>query len=269
MIKISQSLIKDFKKYFYKKNGGGNYEGNNCGLLLKAKYIDKIVFEPPSDSMKEGIYFEYLATGSLPKSGEVPQPVYTQRGELTAAYKRVVESSLFFKEIINHYGIKIIEKGYTIENEDMICTIDILAEWNNQVCIIDTKWSGLIDDKWSELGWNTDSLPSKQNLMLQGVHYKYLVNDVMGIDAPFYFFVFNSKDSADMKIINQEVDPDYFETHKSEVYKIKGLIENEIKQGFTAFPNYRNCRECPLKDTCTEKEEFPKPITVYYGGEEI
>ena len=51
--KISQSLMKDYVKYLNKQE---------CGLLFKAKYIDKNVDSPPSAAMKLGIYFEYLST---------------------------------------------------------------------------------------------------------------------------------------------------------------------------------------------------------------
>ena len=267
-MKISQSIMKEFKKYFYSAYSDSykNYEGNNCGLLFKAKYIDKILVTEPSASMAEGIYFEYLATGSLPRSGVVPMPERTQKGELTAGYKRVAESAAFFKKLIEHYGIKILNVGYVLQTDTMTGTLDLIAEWDGEPCIIDLKWSGLLEDKWSELGWNTDSLPTKENLMIQGVHYKILALEAMGLDMPFYFWVFNSKDSTDMKIIRQEVDEDQYEQHKLDVLKMQELIDAEIKKGFKALPNYKNCKDCQLRDTCTEKHEFPVPVTVYYGS---
>ena len=105
-MKISQSLMKEFRKYFYASRSSEKmYEGNNCGLLFKAKYIDKTLITPPSDSMAEGIYFEYIATGAIPRTG-IPEPERTMKGELTAAYKRAVEAAEFFKEIIEHYDIE-------------------------------------------------------------------------------------------------------------------------------------------------------------------
>ncbi len=65
-MKISQSLLKALLSY---KNG------DECGLIFKAKYIDsRFELFPPSDAMNLGAWFEYLATGAIPKNGAVPQP---------------------------------------------------------------------------------------------------------------------------------------------------------------------------------------------------
>ena len=64
--------MKDYVKYLNKQQ---------CGLLFKAKYIDKNVDTPPSAAMKLGIYFEYLCTGQLPRNGIKPLPETTLKGE--------------------------------------------------------------------------------------------------------------------------------------------------------------------------------------------
>lgn len=258
--------MKDFKGYYSAKyNPHKIQQGNYCGLLFKAKYIDKSIFIPPSDSMREGIYFEFLATGALPRDGKIPIPDRTQKGELTAPYKRAEQAAVFFKKLIEHYKIKILEKGYVVQNDDIIGTIDILAEWDGIPVIIDLKYTGLIDDKWNDLGWNTDNLPTKDNLMIQGVHYILLGREVLGQDMPFFYFIFNNKDSEDVKIIKQQNDEDIYERHKADVESIKNLIEEEIKEGFKAFPYYRNCKDCPIKLQCDKKELYPSYTTVYYG----
>jgi hypothetical protein len=268
-MKISQSLMKEFRKYFYASRSSDKmYEGNNCGLLFKAKYIDKTLITPPSDSMAEGIYFEYMATGSVPRTG-IPEPERTMKGELTAAYKRAVEAAEFFKEIIEHYDIKILEKSYLLQNENMTGLLDLLVEWDGAPAIIDLKYSGLMEDKWSDLGWNTDALPTKENIMIQGVHYSLLARDVLGMDLPFYFWVFSSKDPQDMKIIKQQIDEDYFQQHYADVLKTQELLKKEIEIGFKPISSYKNCKNCPLKETCPERTLFPKPVTIYYSGPQI
>lgn len=255
-LKISQSMMKSYQDYKNKKE---------CGLLFEAKYIKKNIETPPSPSMKEGIYFEYLATGALPRNGIVPQPEKDSKGNITAAYKRIEESAKFFKEIIKHYKIKIIKIGYSLENEYMKGIIDIFAEWDGMKIFIDTKYSGLLDDKWNELGWETESLPMKDKLMIQGVHYKILGKDCLGEDnIPFLYFVFSSKDPRDMKIIFQNVDPDKIAKHKEDVLRVREEILGWIKKGFTAYPEYRRCRECPLFETCPEKQAIPEIIKVDY-----
>jgi hypothetical protein len=183
-----------------------------CGVLFKANYIEKDpeAQRPPSDAMKVGIYFEYLCTGALPKSGQIPEPemVYkgTAREKMSAPYERAIQSSEIFKNIISHYGIKIKSVGLNLESPEygMSGVVDIHAEWNGKDCFIDLKYSGLIDDKWNEMGWDTESLHMKDSLMIQGVHYKILAREVLGIDdIPFYYFVFSSQDPNNVKIILQ------------------------------------------------------------------
>jgi len=254
--KVSQSLIKGFTDYLNDKE---------CGLLFKAKYLDKIVESKPSDAMKEGIYFEYLCTGGLPRNGEIPQPDRLKSGELTVAYKRAEEASKLFKRIISHYKIKILKIGYVLGDEEKNGILDILAEWNGEKVIIDLKYSGLIDDKWNEMGWETESLSMKDSLMIQGVHYKILAKDILGIeDIPFYYFIFNSKDPSDMKIIRQNVDGDKFFFHRTAIDKVKEQIEKELFTGFKPLPDYRRCKDCPLFEKCEVKAEFPLITEVYY-----
>jgi hypothetical protein len=254
-MKISQSMMKSYVDYL---------NGKECGLLFKGKYIDKNVESEPSQAMKEGIYFEYLATGGLPRNNQVPEPDRTAKGELTAPYKRVEEASQLFKKIFDHYQIKINKVGYSLDTEDMTGIMDIWAEWEGKPCIIDLKYSGLIDDKWNDIGWDTESLPMKDSLMIQGVHYKILVKEALGLDVPFYYFIFNSKDPSDMKIIKQTTDPDKYALHKEQVKKMKKSIERELENGFKAISDYRKCKDCPLFSNCEQKTEYPTINEVYY-----
>lgn len=267
-MKISQSMMKELTDYILIANpdvakSATSYK--NCGLYFKAKYIDKLdLKEEPSAAMKEGIYFEYLCTGGLPRDGRVPEPERTTKGLLTTAYARAEEASKLFKKIISYYKIKILKTGYVVSTEDMTGIIDIWAEWEGKTCIIDLKYSGLIDDKWNELGWDNDTLPNKDSLMIQGVHYKILAKEALGLDVPFYYFVFNSKDATDMKILEEIVDPDKIEWHKENVKKVKNYLLRRLDEGFKAFPDFRWCKDCPLFATCDQKHEYPQITKIYY-----
>jgi hypothetical protein len=254
-MKISQSMMKSYVDYL---------NGKECGLLFKGKYIDKCVETIPSSAMKEGIYFEYLCTGGLPRNGQVPEPEKTAKGTLTAPYQRVVEASHLFKKIFEHYDIKIEKVGYSLDSDNMTGIMDIFGEMNGKKCIIDLKYSGLIDDKWNDIGWDTESLPMKDSLMIQGVHYKILVKEVLGLDVDFYYFIFNSKDPSDMKIIKQTTDPDKYALHKQQVARMQRSIENEIEKGFKATPDYRVCKDCPMFANCSERAEYPSVQEVFY-----
>lgn len=256
IVKISQSMMKSYVDYL---------DGKECGLLFKGKYIDKNVETTPSPAMKEGIYFEYLCTGGLPRNGIPPEPEKTVKGFLTTPYERAKQAAELFKKVFAHYDITIKKIGYVISTEDMTGIIDIYAEWDGEDCIIDLKYSGLIDDKWNELGWDIESLPMKDSLMIQGVHYKLLAQEALGIaDIPFYYFIFNSKDPYDMKIVRQNIDKDKLYFHKSNVQKMKASIEKDLVSGFKAMPDYRTCKDCPLFSTCPSRAEYPLITEVYY-----
>ena len=259
---ISQSLIKAYVDYLNQKE---------CGTFFKARYIDK---DPdaegePSDAMKLGIYFEYLCTGALPKNGQIPEPEYVYKGKpnerLAVSYERVQESATIFKKIIETYNIKILEVGKVVVVDGMSGVLDILAEWDGQKVIIDLKYSGLIDDKWNEMGWDLDTIHTKDSLMIQGVHYKLLMNKKDGIeDIPFYYFVFSSNDPNNVKIIKQEVDPSKMQSHVVAIENITSKLKDNLEYGFTSYPSLKKCSTCPISDKCSDKAEVPLISEIYY-----
>ena len=266
MFKISQSFIKAYTDYKM---------GKECGVFFKARYIDKDpdTQTPPTDAMKAGIYFEYLCTGALPKSGIVPEPEISYKGQarekISEPYMRAIESSKVFKRIIKSFGITIKSVGTYLEaniNGIIINGItDIIAEWHGQDVIIDLKYSGLINDKWNEMGWDIDSLPQKQSLMVQGVHYQLLGDYALGKpNMPFYFFVFSSTDPNDVKIINEEVDATRVQNHVVSLHNIHEYVTNDLKNGFTPTPSLSKCSKCPIAHKCQHKTDLPKSETVTF-----
>jgi len=260
--KISQSLMKSYVDYLNEKE---------CGLFFKARYIDK---DPdcqtePTDAMKAGIYFEYLCTGALPRNGIIPEAEYVYKGKpnqkLSAPYERVIQSSENFKKIIKHYNIEIISVGLYLQDDYKNGIIDIEANWNGKKVFIDLKYSGLVDDKWSEMGWETESLHMKDSLMIQGVHYKLLAKDCLGIDdIPFYYFVFSSQDPENIKIIEQVVDESKSQAHVVAIDNILNKIEKDMQHGFKAYPSMPKCSKCPISFKCQSKIDYPLIQQVYY-----
>lgn len=242
-----------------------------CGLFFKARYIDK---DPdaetePSDAMKVGIYFEYLCTGALPKNKIVPEPDVVYKGKpnekLAAPYERVVASAENFKRIMDFYSIDIKSVGLYLEHEEINGVVDIHAEWGGKDVFIDLKYSGLIDDKWSEMGWDLESLHMKDSLMIQGVHYKLLAEKCLGItDIPFYYFVFSSSDPNNIKIIKQEVDESKAQAHIVAINNVLGKINKDLQYGFKPYPSMLKCSKCPLNKKCPSAIDYPLIDEVYY-----
>jgi hypothetical protein len=261
MINISQSFLKEFAEY---------KSGNTCGLQVKAKYIDGIKF-PSTDTMEYGNAFEYFATGSIPRDGHIPEieKVYvgTKRESVSVQYQKIIESAELFKKTIQHYDIQIIDTGRVCTQDGMTGIMDIVAKWNDRVCIIDTKYSGLINDRWSDYGWNLDMLPERHNLMLQPVQYKILLSKELGCepeDIDFYFFVFSSKEVMDVKLIKVNVDELTIANHLTTVEWVKTELEKPIDKVFKAKPELKRCFECPIKDNCKFKIEVPHIDEIAY-----
>lgn len=257
--KISQSLMKSYVDYL---------NGKECGKLFKAMYIDKDpeAQMPPSDDMRLGIFFEYLCTGALPRDGKTPEPDVVYKGKsnekLSAPYERAIESAKLFKKIIEHYNIEILEIGRVLSTNEENGILDILAKWNGELCIIDLKYSGLIDDKWNERGWDLESLHMKDSLMIQPVHYKYLANKCLNVDdIPFYFFVFSNSDINNVKIIKAEVDESKMQSHIVALQNIKSKLATDK---FIAHPTLKKCSKCPISHKCESKIDYPLIDEVFY-----
>jgi hypothetical protein len=258
--KISQSLIKNYTDYKREKQ---------CGLLFEALYITKTHQSVPSAAMKLGIYFEYLSTGGLPRDGKIPVPETKKTKDgivLTDDYTRAAASAALCKEMFRYYGVDIKSVGQSLSTDTMTGILDIRAEIMKKPVFIDLKYSGLIDNKWDELGWDTESLPMKDGIMIQGVHYKILGKDVLGYDdVPFFYWVFDSKNPNNGKIIKQNVDPDRIAQHRELVVQVRKKLAVDINKGFKAYPNFGRCNKpCPLRDTCKHAAQVPLVEEVSY-----
>lgn len=262
--KISQSFLKDFNDYMGKKL---------CGLKLKAKHFDNVEF-PSSEAMDLGNYFEYLATGSLPRNGKVPYPRIsykgTKRETIATPYARANQSAELFKKIAKAYDIKIEEVGLKLESKYKNGILDIWGSMGGRPCIIDLKYSGLIDDKWAETGWDVESLHYKERLLVQAIQYKMLIKENLDIDYSdfdFYFMVFSSKEVYNVKFIRINIDEDCYNVHENHVVSIYKKIQSmNVEKDFKAYPSLKSCHNCPLYDTCEEKSDLPLIEDVYYGG---
>lgn len=268
-IYINQSLVKDLVKY---------QNGTLCGLVFTNKWILN-QFGGGTKSNSLGHYFEYLCTGALAKGeSEAPKPEYTKKGELSADFELARKQSIFFHELMTKYGIKLISAGdKVLADEKWIGTLDILAQWESignyidfefgednpeKKVIIDLKYSGLLEDKWSEFGWNTDTLPKKQGTMLQAKHYKFLFWKKYGFNPPFLFFVFDTKEVGKVKVINVDIEDWELEQHEVFLEKAKKYFEHQMKIGFEPKPKYDSCIKCKYANWCNFKVTTPPVITI-------
>jgi len=254
---LSQSLLKAYVDY---------YDDNvrECGLKIRKQYFEKLP-TPSSEAAKLGIYFEYKATDYVREGDPIPQPkmVYagTSKEKFAVDYERAADSALLFKDIVQKHNIEIITTGEYMSFDGSSGISDIRAKWKGEECIIDLKYSALIDDKWNEYGWHTESLVYKSKQLLQPIHYKYLVKNTMGVeDIPFYYFIFSSKDPKKAKIIKTNIQQEHIQLHEDVfVPKMKSYIDFHYNNPdkLEARPNYIRCLECPFYDNCDKKAEVP------------
>lgn len=261
--KISQSLLKSLTAY---------HDDNikDCGKKIIYQYFERLPTKS-TDVMKLGIYFEYKCTGFAPNPDEVPQPekvyVGTSKEKISADYERADRSALLYKDILRHHKIEIVGYAKRLEYDGCNGLLDVIAKFNGEDCIIDLKYTALIDDKFNEFGWHTASLQYKSSLLIQPVHYKWLARKVYGKDYPFYFFIFSSKNEEDAKIIRTNIQEEHIDLHEEVVIKkAKQYVDYYFNnpERLEARPNYNRCRGCSYFEICDKKATLPTIEDIYY-----
>lgn len=261
---LSQSLLKAYVDYYDENTNG-------CGVELRKRFFEKIP-TPSSDAQKLGIYFEYMATGYHQENQPLPVAEIVYKGmpkeKMSVEYERATKSAMLFKEMISQHNIEIIKYGEYMCYEECSGISDIYAKWNGEDCIIDVKYTALFDDKFSEYGWHTESLPFKSKLLLQPIHYKWLIRKLKGIeDIPFYFFIFSSKDPEKVKIIKVNIQEEHINLHDEiTIEKMKKYITFHFNNPskLEARPSYLKCKQCSYFDNCEFKATVPLIEEVYY-----
>jgi hypothetical protein len=293
--KITQSFIKDFRSYL---------GGNECGHIIKAKYIDDQMLENEEPgAMELGAYFEFIAFGNLPKDGKTPVPLYMQSKDIVAKieantkagkdphdglevkhmyaeYRKAHVAADQIKAYLKLMGLQVIGKGEKITKSGVIDgseepmefegTLDLRVRttkklkfsngftWNiGNEFIIDLKYSGLIGDHvpWkNKHGWVWSPVQREYH-GTQAKQYQYL-SDMM-----VYFWVTQSNqkegDLPNMKLFRAEVSEAQILAHVVEGKYLYKQFKFHSGTGFVARPSLQKCNECPLRDTCKDRQLYP------------
>lgn len=265
---LSYSLINAFWQYS---------RGEECGILYKAIYLDKMHTRPPSEAMQIGIYGEYKMTGQLPRSGEIPLPKLTKRGEavgkyqgeITAKYKHVEGQVINYNNAIERYDVKIKETGKVVEIQKKRYKIkgifDLFVEIDKKPVIIDIKLTGLIDDKWNDYGWATEKIIWKKHIILQAKMYKLLGRELGIEDCTFQYWVFANNNPVDFKILEMNIPPDLINELDADFDSQYDTISFQYEMDtFEAIPDVRRCSNCPIQD-CKHRIIVPniKIVDIY------
>lgn len=280
--RITQSLIKTMQAY---------QREEECGLIVREKFVNDRIFEEPDGSMALGSFFEFKATGALPKSGIEPKPEMMSSGkDMTVKYRIALKNAVRLKGnpemgipgMLSEMGLKIIAvqkrivKGrfegtldlivMVVKNHRFVQQTDdpenpIIIRWRKgDKMVFDLKYSGLLDDRWSKHGWAWSPI-QKDYHGIQAKQYSFLS------DLPVYFLVFQSNNSeseiSDVRLFHVPVTKEDIEEHIIKANEYWGQFEVMVKADlFKPHPEIKRCHKCPLKDDCKWKRTFPHPMTV-------
>lgn len=227
------------------------YESGACGLQIEHE-LKKPSF--PSAVMRLGIYFEYLVTGTPPRSGVIPEPERTATGkkELTAPYKVVTNQAERVKTYLKRMGISY-EAGLWRTNSklmigahlDLVGSSAVLGEF-----VMDLKYSGNVDDKWSNYGWMWTEQQRIYN-GIQAIHY-HLVTGL-----PFYYLVAESKEKGAVKLFKTEFSDGAIENHLRLIDRTRDFLQ-EMKLGLNPAPEVTRCETCPIYENCNHRAIYPE-----------
>lgn len=265
---ISQSMIKDVRNYM---------DGQECGHLVRVKWIDGKLLDNSTASMRLGCYFEYILTGALPKDGKIPQPEYMASvvkkngGAVTGLkiedmyepYRRAHEAANRVKQYLQIMGLELVKAGFKIRKGRFEGTIDAIFKATKKIVMadghvikkgeqiaVDIKYSGLIEDKWSIHGWQW-SPHQKRYHGTQAKQYHFLTG------LPLYFLVVSSSKEFDVKFFRTHIDEHAVEAHISEGNNMREKLDFYNSIGFEPRPELKRCMDCPLFEGCKDRHEFP------------
>jgi hypothetical protein len=253
---VSQSMIKAMLEYKAKEL---------CGLVLESKYVTGTFPNDGDDSpeKKLGRYFEFILTGSMGRHGQ-PVAEYTASGmkkherlrleeDMTAHYQLAHKNARRVKEYFKKMKIKILpdQVNVHIQRGGMEGTIDLIVMYRGVRVVIDVKYSGLIGDKWSKMGW---TMTDEQKVYhgIQAHQYHYLASGI-----PFFFLVVSSKNEDDIEFIEAEFTDFSLEQH----HELVNFARKELKFGmdfkFTPYPELVRCKKCAIREGCAFRQEVP------------
>lgn len=243
-MKISQSLIKDWLAYKRREV---------CGSVIKSRWIDKTWVREWQDSetMALGRYFEFLINGERPsgyKSDPEPKK-YKTKDQLLAPYELAHKKADQVKELMKNTGLEIVSGQKYFERDDLEGTCDLICDFKGEMVVVDIKYSGLIDDRWSKFGWNWSD-EQKIEHGIQAKQYAYIT----GYD--FYFLVVSSGKDKEVRLFKPIITPEMLENHKNLAYQTrKELTEAHMTGSLVDYPSHGRCGSCPIRKNCDNRAE--------------
>lgn len=240
-MKLSQSLIKEILK------------PDHCPKQIFYSFVDGKELICPSENMKLGRYFETELLGSC-RGGEKQEAKMVKDG-ISKPYADCKELVDFAKEVFERLGIDIFkgESQVYIESEHLSGNIDHInsdIQIPSTKALYDVKWTATDeDDRWN--GWADPE--SKQDAIIQAVHYSLLYFEKYGQFIPFYFLVFGK--SRWVKVIQFKITKWRLEKYKETLADASQTIRMYANENYKGNGSFNKCLACPFYDICPDKAE--------------
>lgn len=248
-IYLTQSAIKN---YLYLK------QGRLCPRqFYQSLFRDDAIIRDNS-SISAGKRFEYELTGALERDGSIPNQLLTgKRGVVSLEQERISKNALAARQTLEKHGfdcdtwsisLKITEQG-------LKGLLDIVAlDKDDNICVIDIKYSGLIDNKYEDIAWNVsypnrdNFIANNQNATIQAVHYKLLADLHYEEDCKFYYAIFDSRPGKEGEclIIEMQITQDAIKKHLALCKEVIEYI-NDMNP-LTTKPKFSLCQKCGVVD---------------------
>lgn len=240
-----------------------------CPASFYAIYIAKTIKSEPSLAMLKGSYFEGLCLGSSGKGEIISDLPRLKSGEKSVDQQRIEKQAEVFKQMCIDRPIVVMQKQLqlTVEyNKDYdltgIIDFDGTIDGEETISMFDLKLTGSIYHEHREGQFGPWSWEFPYNMdFTQAFMYNYLYSEMHQVNAPFYYLVFDYKPESEYKIIRKKIEKmhilELMETIRKGIEKIEFHQASEWEYN----PIYKNCIQCPLKNTCPVKN-LQKPVSV-------
>ena len=261
-INISQSLIKELRKE------------NFCPKRIEASYI--LGMEGyTTDNQLKGNYFEYKTLESPDKFGKIPELPKLKNGSTSAEEIRILEQvEAFNKHKDNEkFKIDILAKNISlaVNYKDVTLTgrLDFIGKIHykqtNKIAnlIGDLKLTGEFQS-YGDFSWNRpEFMDHTQAIMYQFLVNNYLKDDTINdinklldknLETHFIYFVYDYSTKKQYSFIKVLYSSMREAELKEDIRKTQIAMLEMQEQGYPYNPSYDDCKKCPLKYSCTERQ---------------
>lgn len=292
-LSISQSLIKDWRDYETGDFCGLLFDAlwisrthriePNMTMLL-GKWFEYLALGPWKKDMGQYFMEGMKAAGkkAVDQWDEILQNPWGEsepadvEAHFTSKFVNLYYQAIHLRTTFKAYGIepiKIQEKVITDMGRiwrrtmvwDVYAQVNAMPDPNKpgktlppHKAIIDTKATGLIDDRWKPYGWDVPSLIYRDKILVQPIDYldQVRLHEDLEVEA-FYFFVHSNTNDSSRKIVKITTTNGILDAHRKEVQRIVETIDFERFKGWKPYPDLERCNDCPLKNECKHRANHP------------